>query len=127
MDTEYSRRNLMKTEWKVPMKSLRAFRSPTIMEILSFISPAAFFVNVRASMLSEGTPFSSRRAIPLVSTRVYPEPAPATIRTGPSVHPAASRCSGFNPLNASKSSISFKFFVDFVIKNKHFIPSEPFH
>ena len=45
----------MKTEWKVPIQSLRAALSPTIIAILSFISEAAFLVKVKARM-REGSP-----------------------------------------------------------------------
>lgn len=75
----------MKTEWKVPMQSLRALFSPTIVPILSFISAAAFFVKVNASILSGEQPFASAYAILPVRTLVLPAPAPATISTGPSM------------------------------------------
>jgi len=45
-------------EWKVPIKSLLAFRSPTITAILSFISVAAFFVKVRAIIRAGSHPLS---------------------------------------------------------------------
>ena len=48
----------MNMEWNVPMKSLLAFRSPTITAILSFISVAAFFVNVNAMILDGSHPLS---------------------------------------------------------------------
>ena len=97
--SENSLRKRMKTEWKVPMKRRLAFLSPTIRAILSFISEAAFLVNVRASILSGSQPFSSMYAILLVSTLVFPEPAPATISTGPSIQLTARLCSLFSPSN----------------------------
>ena len=101
----YSLKNRMKTEWKVPMTRRLALRSPTIRAILSFISPAALRVNVSARMREGSAPFASRYAILLVSTLVLPEPAPATIKTGPSVHFTASRC-----VASSCSKISYSFF-----------------
>ena len=80
-------------EWKVPIWILLDFLSPTMRAILSFISEAAFLVKVRARILDGSEPFPRMLAILLVSTLVFPEPAPATMRTGPSVHSTASFCS----------------------------------
>src|SRR5690606_22541570 len=61
------------------------------------ISPAALLVKVRARIDSGATPYSSIRfAIREVRTRVFPEPAPASTRRGPSKCSAATRCSGFS-------------------------------
>ena len=50
----------------------------------SRISPAALFVNVTARMRVGSTPWCSmRRAMRVVSTRVLPEPAPASTSSGP--------------------------------------------
>src|SRR5204862_4121286 len=66
---------------------------------------AALFVKVTARMASEGTPFSRTRwAMRWVMTRVLPLPAPARMRTGPSVARTASRCCGFRPLRRGESS-----------------------
>ena len=48
----------MKTEWKVPIQMRRAFRSPTIPAMRSFISVAAFLVKVRARIRDGSVPFS---------------------------------------------------------------------
>ena len=56
------------------------------------ISPAALFVNVIARISWGLTPQASIRcATRYVSTRVLPEPAPATTSSGPSVASTASR------------------------------------
>ena len=91
----YSLRKRINTEWKVPIHRRRALRSPTIRAIRSFISPAAFFVKVSARIRSGSTPFSIKYAMREVSTRVLPEPAPATISMGPSIHVTALSCSSF--------------------------------
>ena len=50
----------------------------------SRISPAALFVNVTARIWRGSTPSTSiRRAMRVVSTRVFPEPAPASTSIGP--------------------------------------------
>jgi hypothetical protein len=59
------------------------------------ISPAALFVKVMARISFGFTPQAATRwTIRCVSTRVLPEPAPATTRTGPSVARTASRWAG---------------------------------
>ena len=95
MVSAYSLKNLMNTEWNVPIQMRRACLSPTIAAMRSFISPAAFLVKVRARMRSGGTPRDIKYAIREVRTRVFPEPAPAIISSGPSVHLTAASCSGF--------------------------------
>ena len=95
MSSARSLKNLMNTEWNVPIHIRRAWRSPTIAAMRSFISPAAFLVKVRARMRSGGTPSSIKYAIREVRTLVLPEPAPAIISSGPSVHFTAASCSGF--------------------------------
>src|SRR6266508_1294637 len=60
------------------------------------ISRAALFVNVIARIEKGLTPCSLiRYAIRCVRARVLPDPAPATISTGPSVCNTASACTGF--------------------------------
>src|ERR1700730_3450327 len=60
-----------------------------------FISPAALFVNVTASICHGGTPACSIRCpTRQVMTRVFPEPAPAKTSNGPSMVPTASSCWG---------------------------------
>src|SRR5919206_2387504 len=81
--------------WKVRIQMARAF-GPTAASIRSRISPAALFVNVIARISFGSTPHAaSRCATRYVSTRVLPEPAPATTSSGPSVVTTASRCAGF--------------------------------
>ena len=64
----------------------------------SRISAAALFVNVMASTCQGRTPSSAIMcAMRYVSTRVLPEPAPASTRSGPCVHSAASRWAGLRP------------------------------
>ena len=87
------------------MHSFQAIRPPTILAILSFISVAAFFVKVKASILDGSTPFDKAKAILLVKTLVFPDPAPATISTGPSISLTACLCSAFSP-----SKIAFSMF-----------------
>ena len=62
----------------------------------SRISPAALFVNVIARISFGLTPTAEIRWATLwVSTRVFPEPAPAITSSGPSVCRTASRWAGF--------------------------------
>ena len=64
----------------------------------SRISAAALLVNVMARMRQGRTPSSAIMwAIRYVSTRVLPEPAPASTSSGPWVHSAASRWAGLRP------------------------------
>ena len=64
----------------------------------SRISAAALLVNVMASTCHGRTPSSAIMwAMRNVSTRVLPEPAPASTRSGPRVHSAALRCAGLRP------------------------------
>src|SRR5271157_5200468 len=59
---------------------------PMSVTIRFFISSVALFVNVTAKIEEGGTPFSlTRYAMRWVITLVLPEPAPASIRSGPSV------------------------------------------
>src|SRR6266498_557327 len=69
-------------EWNVDTHISRA-RPPTRAATRSFISPAALLVNVMAMIWSGLTPpAASRYAIRCVSTRVLPDPAPATMSSG---------------------------------------------
>ena len=96
-------------EWNVPIH-ISFDPSPTNREILSFISFAALFVKVIAR-ISQGSAFFSPiiYAILCVKTLVFPLPAPAITKTGPSVFTTASYCLSFNPFNISciKNSIPF--------------------
>ena len=61
-------------------------------------SPAALLVKVTAMTPPGYMPLAVIRwAMRLVMTLVLPDPAPARIRTGPSVVETASRCGGLRP------------------------------
>src|SRR4051794_9903129 len=80
--------------WNVITHAARA-GGPTRSASRSRISPAALFVNVIARISGGLTPTAfSKWAMRRVSTRVFPEPAPAITSTGPSVDNTASRCAG---------------------------------
>ena len=82
-------------EWKVRIQIARA-TGPSIVISRSRISPAALFVNVIARISFGLTPIAVIRwATRCVSTRVFPEPAPAITSSGPSVCRTASRWAGF--------------------------------
>src|SRR2546430_4904705 len=70
------------------------------------ISPAALLVNVTARTFFGCTPRTPRsHAIRWAMTRVFPLPAPASTRRGPSPAVTASRCGGFRSARrASRSS-----------------------
>ena len=81
--------------WNVATHMPR-LRGPTRPVRRSRISAAALFVNVMARISHGATPrFSIRFAMRYVSTRVLPDPAPASTRSGPSVVTTASRCGPF--------------------------------
>ena len=69
----------------------------------SRISFAALLVNVIARIsIGRALPVASSHAIRWVSTRVLPEPAPASTSSGPSACVTASRCGGLR--SASRRS-----------------------
>src|SRR6202034_3709102 len=85
-------------EWNVITHIARARRSPTSCATRPAISPAALLVNEIARISFGDTSRSaSRYAIRWVSTRVLPEPAPATISSGPPAWVTAARCCGLRP------------------------------
>jgi hypothetical protein len=71
-----------------------------------------------AKMLYGDTPWAKRFAIRWVRTLVFPEPAPAIIKSGPSRLSTASLWAGFNPLNISKVIL-------LVVIQKEITPSGP--
>ena len=73
-----------------------AWRRGMSLKTRSCISRAALLVNVTARMWPGATPFSIRRATREVMTRVLPVPAPARIKTAPSVVSTACRCCGLS-------------------------------
>ena len=81
--------------WKVEISGValrRRLPSRTIAR--SFISRAALFVNVTARMRSGRIRCRISSAMRNVMTRVFPEPAPASTRSGPLRVLTASRCAG---------------------------------
>src|SRR4026209_768426 len=81
-------------EWNVETHIALVAR-PIRRETRERISSAALFVNVIARIDSGETLRSRMRwAMRWVRTRVFPDPAPATTRTGPSGAVTASRCAG---------------------------------
>ena len=85
------RRIRTQVEWKVETHMTLA-RLPTSAATRSRISAAALLVNVIASTAPGATPrCPSRCAMRRVSTAVLPEPAPATMSSGPPECSTASR------------------------------------
>ena len=107
----YFLRILIQIEWNVPIHISFAF-SPIRLLILSFISLAALFVNVIAKMFQGLTCFSSiKYAILCVNTFVFPLPAPAITRQGPSVSSTASFCLLFKFSNKFINFSSFLYYI----------------
>src|SRR5262245_23005903 len=96
-------------EWKVRIQMRRAV-SPSRRSRRSRISFAARFVNVIARISFGSAPTALIRcATRWVSTRVFPEPAPAMTSSGPSVERTASRWAGFSPSrNASVGATAMR-------------------
>ena len=85
---------------------MRRATGPTSDATRSFISPAALLVNVMARIWNGDTLRSATRyAIRCVSTRVLPEPAPATTRSGPSGAITASCWTGLRPPRRSSYGV----------------------
>src|SRR5436190_5580920 len=89
-------------EWNVDTH-MRWATGPTSSPTRSFISPAALLVNVIASSANGDERWSPiSHATRLVSTRVLPDPAPATTSSGTSGGAVtASRCTGLRPASRS--------------------------
>src|SRR4051795_5116614 len=88
-------------EWNVETHMIRA-RRPTSASTRSFISAAALFVKVIAR-IEPGWALRSAisQAIRRVSTRVLPEPAPATTSSGVPAWVTAARCGSLRPSSSS--------------------------
>src|SRR5215469_5140297 len=100
------RRTRTPIEWNVPTHSPCAL-SPTSACSRERSSPAALFVKVTAKMRCAGArSVASKCATRWVSTRVLPLPAPAKIKTAPSVCDAAARCSSLSCSSGSTSARS---------------------
>src|SRR5437763_2623355 len=89
-------------EWNVDTH-MRWATGPTSSPTRSFISPAALLVNVIASSANGEARWSPiSHATRFVSTRVLPDPAPATTSSGTSGGAVtASRCTGLSPASSS--------------------------
>src|SRR5918995_4607470 len=91
------RRRRTHAEWKVDTHIFSA-TGPTSAATRDFISSAALLVNVMARISNGLTPWSRIRwAMRWVSTRVLPDPAPATTSSGPSACVTASDWTGLSP------------------------------
>src|SRR4051794_18475101 len=92
--------------WNVPIVE-SVYPYGTSWSTRSCISAAAFSVNVRAR-ISDG--FARRvatsQAIRRVITCVFPVPAPATTRSGPSPCVTARSCSGFSPPRSASNPVA---------------------
>ena len=85
-------------------------RLPTRAATRSFISPAALFVKVIARIAPGcACRAASRYAIRWVSTRVLPEPAPATMSSGAPSCFTAARCCGLSPSSRTAGSLDRRF------------------
>ena len=89
-------------EWKVDTHIAFA-RRPTSAATRSRISAAALLVNVMARICPGCAPWASCQAMRWVSTRVLPEPAPATMSSGEPECTTASRCCGFMPSSSASA------------------------
>ncbi len=84
-----------------------ATRPPTRPSTRSAISRDALFVNVIDRMAPGFTRSSRiRYATRCVNARVFPEPAPATMRTGPSVWRTASAWMSFRPSSRGERTLT---------------------
>lgn len=92
--------------WKVETHMALA-RGPTSPSTRSFISPAALLVKVIARIWPGWTPrAASRWPMRWVSTRVLPEPAPATMTCGAAGAVMQASCSGVKGMPRSSLSCS---------------------
>ena len=95
--------------WKVDIQ-IRLLSAMFILAIRSRISPAALLVKVMARICEgQACPVSIMWAMRWIMVRVFPDPAPASINSGPSMVSAASRCRGFNPSNKLMYSPKYLF------------------
>ena len=97
------RRMRTHAEWNVETHISRA-RGPTSTSTRSFISAAALLVKVIAR-IDPGWALRCEtiQAIRRVSTRVLPEPAPATTSSGGPSWTTAARCGSFSPARRSSA------------------------
>jgi hypothetical protein len=83
------------TAWNVPPQ-IRRVSICTRSSTRESIARAALFVNVRRRIRVGSTPSSTSRDTRKVSARVFPLPAPAMTRIGPSGAITTSSCSRFS-------------------------------
>ena len=97
------RRMRTQAEWKVETHISRA-RGPTSASTRSFISAAALLVKVIARIEPGWAPrWETSQAMRRVSTRVLPEPAPATTSSGVPSWTTAARCGSLSPARRSSA------------------------
>ena len=83
---------------KVPSHPMPSTVSPISELMRSFISRAALLVKVTAKIwLGHACPVAILWAMRVVSARVFPVPAPANSKSGPSSARTAARCSSLRP------------------------------
>src|SRR4051794_39379616 len=106
------RRMRTHAEWKVLTHMMRA-RPPTSSSTRSRISAAALLVKVIAR-IEPGCTLRSEinQAIRRVSTRVLPDPAPATTRSGAPSWTTARRCGSLRPASSSSLVGRWRFGAD---------------
>ena len=95
--------------WNVPIATSRPASSPIRPVMRARSSAAALLVNVTARICHGLTPLTpTRYATRWARTRVLPLPAPARMRTGPSVVRTARCCSGFSRarIRAARASVA---------------------
>src|ERR1700709_1338235 len=92
-------------EWNV-LTQIAFATGPTSAATRWRISSAALLVKVIARIAVGGTPSWMRWAMRWVSTRVLPEPAPATTSSGPPRCTTASSWSGFKPCRSVRPRLS---------------------
>src|SRR5688572_22141094 len=83
-------------ECNVEISGLAPRRFPSSCEARVFISRAALLVKVTARMRVGDLPCAISSRIRCVTTRVFPEPAPASTNMGPASVWTALSCSGFS-------------------------------
>src|SRR5436309_2358443 len=99
------RRTRTHAEWKLAISGARIPTAASNSSTRRAISPAALLVNVTARTFLGCTPRTPRsHAIRWAMTRVFPLPAPASTRMGPSAAVTASRCGGFRSARSASPS-----------------------
>ncbi len=110
------RMNWQPNEWNVLTTTPRP-RPPVKESTRWRISAAALLVKVTARMFQGFTPSDNRWAMRQVITRVFPEPAPAKIRSGPSPWVTAWRWGGFRASRMSGERAMGRSILDLIRAN----------